>query len=273
MFTKNTGLTLIGVLLLGVFLGLFVGYQGGIVIKTTMKETEQNSKANSEYGAPVKSVTITVQANERELLFDQLRQFAKKNFFAIRITDFRPSSYNIEMWREDINIGGLFWIDDKTLSLSFHNNQFEQYLSQSLPESVFEDLMNDLQTFISEVPSAITTERRHRLIITTNDNWRNEELLAQMKALAEKHSLEYEFSFFDSDPTDNRCLKFEIHGEGFHITTQDCERDTVEDFDIEFYLDYHKSPTATSKETLDTLYDELKSLLSNIDNATINEEP
>jgi hypothetical protein len=272
MFTKNTGLTLIGVLLLGVFLGLFFGYEGGILIKTTMKEMEQNSKANSEYGAPVKSITIAVQANERELLFDQLRRFAKKNFFAIRIVGF-PSSYNVEMWREDINIGGLFWIDDKTLSLSFHNNQFEQHLSQPLPESVFEDLMNDLQTFISEVPSAITTERRHRLIITTNDNWRNEELLAQMKALAEKHSLEYEFSFFDSDPTDNRCLKVQIHGEGFHITTQDCERDTIEDFDIEFFLDYHDGPTATSKETLDSLFNELKSLLGNIDNATVNEEP
>jgi len=273
MRTIRTRLVMIGILLLGVFLGLFFGYEGGILIKTSMKKMEQNSKANSEYGAPVKSITIAVQANERELLFDQLRKFAKKNFFAIRITDFRPSSYNIEMWREDINIGGLFWIDSKTLSLSFHNNQFEQHLSQPLPESVFEDLMNNLQTFISVVPSAITTERRHRLIITTTDNWRNEELLAQMKVLAEEYSLEYEFSFYDSDPSDNRCLDVEIHGEGFHITTTDCERDTIEDFDIEFYLDYHKSPTATSKETLDTLFDELKSLLSNMDNATVNEEP
>jgi hypothetical protein len=273
MLTKNTGLTMMGVLLLGVILGLFFGYGGGILIQTTMKEMEQNSRADSEYGAPVKSITIAVQANERELLFDQLRKFAKKNFFAIRITDFRPSSYNVELWREDINIGGLFWIDDKTLSLHFHNNQFEQHLSQPLPESVFEDLMNDLQTFISVVPSAVTTERRHRLIITTTNNWRNEELLEQMKALAEKHSLEYEFSFSDSDPSDNRCLDVEIHGEGFHITTTDCERDTVEDFDIEFFLDYHNGPTATSEETLDTLFDELKSLLGSIDNATVNEEP
>lgn len=262
-----------GALLLGVILGLFFGYEGGILIKTTMKEMQQNSSADSEYGAPVKSITIAVQADERELLFDQLRRFAKKNFFAIRITDFRPSSYNVEMWREDINIGGLFWIDDKTLSLHFHNNQFEQHLSQPLPESVFVDLMNDLQTFISEVPSAMTTERRHRLIVTTTDNWRNEELLAQMKVLAEKHSLEYEFSFSDSDPSDNRCLDVEIHGEGFHITTTDCERDTIEDFDIEFFLDYHEGPTATSENTLDTLFEELKSLLGNIDTATVNEEP
>jgi len=274
MLTKSTRLTMIGFLLLGIVLGLFVGYEGGIVVKTSVKEMLQNSKESAEKGLPIKSVTITIQAGQEELLFEQFRKFAQKNFFAIRITSFKPSSYDIEMWREDINIGGLFWIDTKTLSLSFHNNHFEQPVSQPISESVFDDLMNDLQTFISEVPSAITTERRHRLIITTTDNWRNEELLAQMKALAEKHSLKYEFSFYDSDPSDNRCLDVEIHGEGFHITTSDCERDTIEDFNIDFYLDYHKTPTATSEETLDKLFDELKSLLGNIDNATVvNEQP
>lgn len=273
MLTIRTRLVMIGFLLLGVLLGLFVGYEGGIVIKTAGKEVVQNSTTNSENGGPVKSVTVNIQAGQRELLFDQLRRFAKKNFFAIRITNFPPSNYHYEMWREDIEISGSFENDDGILSVYVNHNQFEQPLPQPVSESVFEELMNDLQSFISEIPSAITTEKRHRLIITTTDNWRNEELLAQMKALAEKHSLEYEFSFYDSDPSDNRCLDVEIHGEGFHITTSDCERDTVEDFNIDFYLEYHKGPTATSEETLDTLFDELKSLLGNVDNVTVNEEP
>src|SRR5687768_16974751 len=100
MLAKRTKLIMVGFLLLGVLLGLFFGYKGGIFIKTSVKEMLQNSKENSENGAPVKSVTITVQEDQRELLFDQLRQFAKKNFFAFRITDFKPSSYNVEMWRE-----------------------------------------------------------------------------------------------------------------------------------------------------------------------------
>jgi hypothetical protein len=273
MLTQSTKLTMIGFLLLGVLLGLFVGYEGGSVIKTAVKEMVQNSTDNSENGAPVKSVTVSIQSGQREFLFDQLRRFAEKNFFAIRITHLMASSYTIEMWREDIEIFGSFENDDGILSISFHHNQFEQPVPQPVSESVFSDLMNDLQSFISEVPSAITTERRHRLIITTTNNWRNEELLAQMKALAEKHSLKYEFSFYDSDPTDNRCLDVEIHGDGFHITTSDGERDTIEDFNIDFYLDYHKGPTATSEETLDTLFVELKSLLGNVDNASVNEQP
>jgi hypothetical protein len=129
--------------------------------------------------------------------------------------------------------------------------------------------MNNFQSFVSEVPSAITTERRHRLIVTTNKDWRNKELLAPMKALAEKHSLEYEYSFYDSD----QCLNVEIHGEGFHITAKDCERDTIEDINIDFYLDYHKSPTAQSQEKLDILLDELRELFGDSENAIVNEEP
>src|SRR5262245_29409902 len=145
MLTKSTRLTIIGFLLLGILLGLFFGYEGGIVIKTKVKEMAQNSTVNSENGAPVKSFTTTIQASQRELLFDQLHRFAKKNFFAIRITSY-PSSYDIEMWREDIEIFGSFENDDKILSISLNHNQFEQPVS----ESVFDDLMNDLQIFIGE---------------------------------------------------------------------------------------------------------------------------
>jgi hypothetical protein len=91
-----------------------------------------------------------------------------------------------------------------------------------------------------------------------------------MKALAEKHSLQYEFSFH---PSDDRCLDVEIYGEDFRITVSDCERDTIKDFDIEFFLDYHGNPTAKSEETLDELFNELKSAFGNIDNATVKEQP
>ncbi len=270
MLTIRTRLMMIGFLLLGVLSGLFFGYEGGIVIKTSVKEMLQNSKENSENGVPVKSVTITVQADQRELLFDQLRQFAKKDFFAIRITSL-DAFYDVEMWRDDVEVNGSFYPDSGKLDLGLLRNQFEQQPPQPISVAVFDKVITDLESFISEVPSAIITEKRHRLIIKTTDNWRNEELLAQMKALAEKHSLKYEFSF---DPSDHRCLNVAIHEEGFHITTEDCERDTIQDFNIDFYLDYHKTPTATSEETLDKLFEELKSLFGNIDNATVvNEQP
>jgi len=270
--TKRSNLTMVGMLLFVFLLCSVFGYAGGIALKTTIKEMLQNAKQNSEDGTPVKSVTITVQPNEQDLLFDQLHHFAQKNFFAIRITRRLPpsSSYTIDMWREDIHIGGSYYPDSGELGLAFLRNHFEQRPLEPIPLTVFDDVINDLQSFISQVPSAITTEKRRSLIITTDKNWRNEDLLTQMKALAEKHSLKYEFSFSSSD---YRCIEAAIYGEGFHITTHDCERDTIEDFNIDFYLDYHKDPTATSEETLNTLFDELKSGLDNTDNVTVGEQP
>jgi hypothetical protein len=174
------------------------------------------------------------------------------------------------MWREDVQIGGSFYPDSGELGLGLLRNPFEQRPPQPISMEVFDDLAGDLQSFISEVPSSIITERRYQLIITTTRDWQNEELLAQMKALAEKHSLQYEFSFH---PSDDRCLDVEIYGEDFRITVSDCERDTIKDFDIEFFLDYHGNPTAKSEETLDELFNELKSAFGNIDNATVKEQP
>jgi hypothetical protein len=273
MPAKRTTLMMIGFPLLCILLGLFAGYEGGIVIKTAAKEMAQNSRENSEYGTSIKSVRVTIQADQQELLFDQLRQFAKKEFFAIRITTTSfDSSYHVEMWREDVQIGGSFYPDSGELGLGLLRNSFEQRPPQPISVAVLEDLANDLQSFISEVPSAIITEMRHRLIITTTDKWRTEELLAQMKALAEKHSLKYESSFDDSSLF-YTCLDLAIRGEGFHITTHDCDRDTIKDFNIDFYLDYHKTPTAKSEETLDELFNELKSVFGNIDNAVVKEQP
>src|SRR5436190_1421942 len=83
--------------------------------------------------------------------------------------------------------GGSFYTDSGKLDLGLLRNNFEQRPPQPISVAVFDEVKTDLESFISEVPSAITTERRYRLIITTTDNWRTEELLAQMKALAEKH--------------------------------------------------------------------------------------
>jgi hypothetical protein len=271
MVTMRTRFIFIGFLLLGVFSGFFFGYIGGIAIKTAGKWMLQNARENAEYGSPVTSVDVTIQTDEQGLLLGQLGDFAQKNLFAFRITRSLPpsSSYEIEMWREDIHIGGSYYPDSGKLGLGFLHNNFEQRPPQPIPLAVFDDAKNDLEAFISEIPSAIITEKQPGLIITTDKSWRNEQLLAQTKAVAEKYSLKYEFSFYASD----RCLKVEILGEGFHVTADDCELDTIKDIDIEFFLDYHRSPSAKSKETLEKLFNELKSAFSNIENVTATEKP
>jgi len=271
MLIKRSTLIALGFVLLCVLLGSVFGYVGGIATKTIVKEMLQNSKKSAEEGTPKKSVTITIQAGQQELLFDQLHKYAQKNGLAIVIAK-DETFYDVEMWREDIRIYGSFKADSGILSLYFNYNHFEQTTSQTISVAVFDDLIDDLEVYTYNIPNAIITERQHRLIITTDKNWQDEELFTQMNGLAEKHSLKYNLSFYGSNPSDKSCFLVELRGEGFHITS-DCHYNSLDKINIDFYLDYYKDSPATSQETVDGLFNELKSLLGNIQNMTVTEQP
>jgi hypothetical protein len=170
------------------------------------------------------------------------------------------------MSRKDVLVWGDNVFSPREYDISFYDKDPTTPVS----EEVIDSLMNDLKRFINEVPNVMMTQQRYRLTITTDKNWRDEELFSQMKVLAEKHSLEYKLLFYGSDPSDRTCFRVEIQGEGFHIIS-DCPFNTLEKINIDFYLDYYKNPTVTSQETLDELFNELKSLLGEIPNVTITE--
>lgn len=85
--------------------------------------------------------------------------------------------------------------------------------------------------------------------------------------LADEHSLEFQLSL----SSDKTLFHAEIHGEGFHITS-DPVVGSPREISTVFFIDYHEAPTSTSLETVDELSNELKSLLSEIPNVTITEE-
>lgn len=99
-----------------------------------------------------RSVDITIDTSEREEFFDQLRKFAAKHNFNILI-DTRspgPEYFLIDMTREDIEI-----IGSNDFALGEYNVFFYHAdLLHPAPASVFDDLVSDPQSFISEVPSA-----------------------------------------------------------------------------------------------------------------------
>ncbi len=159
-------------------------------------------------------------------------------------------------------------IAPREIDVGFYNAPNSSTLT---PQETVDELMDDIKRFVNQIPSVMITERRHRLIITMDKNWRDEELFSRMKTLHEKHSLEYQLSFYGSDPSDRTCFLVEIQGEGFHIIS-DCHLNTLEKINIDFYLDYYRTPTIPSQETLDELFVELKNLLSEIPNVTIIEE-
>jgi hypothetical protein len=110
------------------------------------------------------------------------------------------------------------------------------------------------------------TEQRKSLRITMDESQR-EELFAQMRKLADEHSLEVRVSL----SSDKSVFHVEIHGEGFHITS-DPVVGSPREILINFFIDYKKVPTPTSLEAVDELFNELKSLLGEIPNVTITEE-
>ena len=220
---------------------------------------------------PVESFTIITELNQREEFFTQMRTFADKHAlkFALVVHSPDKASFAIQIDGDGFFITAVgTTISPREIDIGFYNAPYSPTLT---PQETVDGLMDDIKHFVNEIPNVMITERQHRLIITTDKNWRDEELFSRMKTLAEKHSLKYELSFYGSDPSDTTCFLVEIQGEGFHIIS-DCPSNTLEKINIDFYLDYYKNPTVTSQETLDELFDELKSLHGEIPNVTITEE-
>jgi len=137
-----------------------------------------------------------------------------------------------------------------------------------IPQQTVDELTNDLKRFVMEIPNVAIAERIKSLIITIDEN-RDQEVLNQLQKFAEKHSLEFKLSLssgkapFDFDPI--------IYGYGFHIRGVRGAQDVY----MTFYTDINNktpNPTPIPQETLDELFNDLKSLLGELPNVTITED-
>ena len=110
----------------------------------------EKANDNSSGQLPKRKVDITIDTTQRQVFFDQLRKFAEKYDFAIRI-DVQPSGpedFLIYMTREDIIISGANIFAPGEYKLGVYDADRQH----PMPESVFDDLVNDLKTFVSVVP-------------------------------------------------------------------------------------------------------------------------
>ena len=97
-----------------------------------------------------KSVVITIDLNHRQEFFDQLREFAETNGFSILIDTLSSSDeeFQIYMRREDIIISGASAFDPAEYHMGFSDITTQP----PAPESVFDDLVRELEQYVSEVP-------------------------------------------------------------------------------------------------------------------------
>ena len=97
-----------------------------------------------------RSVVITIDLNRREEYFDQLRKFAKANGFSILIDTLSSSDeeFQIYMKREEIIISGASAFEPGEYHFGFSDitNQ------PPAPDSVFDELVSELERYVSEVP-------------------------------------------------------------------------------------------------------------------------
>ncbi len=213
---------------------------------------------------PQRTLAATIVLDQQSRFFEQLTIFADAYDFKIHIgpTTSAGDTFNINMSRKDVMVIANNVIDTQIFDIHFYDKD------PTTPgrEELIDTLVKDLKRYISEIPNAIMTEQRKSLRITLEESQR-EELFAQMRKLADEHSLDFTVSF----SSDKTLFHVEIQGEGFHITSDPVVGSPREISTI-FFIDYHESPTSASLETVDTLSDELKSLLGEIPNATIAEE-
>ena len=145
MLAKRTKLTPIICLVLGLFLGFLAG-------KMTIAE---KTKDTSEGEAPIRIVEITIDESQQEELFTQMRKFADKWRYAIRIAPIvqYEDDFIIQMWREDIKLFGTYPSDPGELKIGFY------YTNPAIPvpEMFFDTEIRDLQVFINDIPGAILT--------------------------------------------------------------------------------------------------------------------
>jgi hypothetical protein len=171
----------------------------------------------------------------------------------------------VELLRRDIKILAVDIPEtSKMIAIDFYDQSFAKTVSEETINNI-DDLATDLKTSISEIPNVMMTEVRKSLRITLDESQR-EELFAQMRNLADEHSLEFQLSL----SSDKTVFHAEINGEGFHITS-DPVVGSPREISTVFFIDYHKAPTPTSLEAVDELFNELKSRLSEIPNVTITE--
>lgn len=93
-------------------------------------------------------VTITIDLNRQQEFFDQLNKFAEANGFSIVIDTLSSSDeeFQIYMKREDVIISGVSLASEYQIAFSDVIDQ------PPAPDSVFDDLVSQLEQYVSEVP-------------------------------------------------------------------------------------------------------------------------
>ncbi|MCW5714638.1 MAG: hypothetical protein KIT43_09020 [Bauldia sp.] len=106
--------------------------------------------------APLRNVTIELEAGTRDQFLVALEVFAERNAFAIRVTRLAADVpwYTIQLWRMDIfGVGRNPFLVD-VFEIGFFRNHEPATVQNA------DALIDDLEDALAEVPGAVITEIR-----------------------------------------------------------------------------------------------------------------
>ena len=138
-------------LLLGLLIGVVIGLS---INSIRMKEALEVSTADPAF-TPGRVVDITIDQSQQEELFAQLQKFAEKWHYAIRIAPVFEGSddFHVGLWRTDMKVIGAYLSSSGQLQLAFTDTES----TRPTPAEYFEKEIQDLKSFIDEIPNATFT--------------------------------------------------------------------------------------------------------------------
>ena len=151
MLTNRTRIIMGVSLVLTFLLGMLVGM--GINPNSLQVDNSGTQHAR-------RTLRVTIEKNQWNDLFDQFRSFADQWGYAIRIAPLDPNgnSFNVELWRADMRLTAFMdtGFDNGKVQIHFYDTD----RTRPVPEQYYDEEVNDLISFISEIPNVSVTQEK-----------------------------------------------------------------------------------------------------------------
>ena len=145
MLARRMKLVTIGCMLFGIL--------GGIGMNAAAGEDRREPQF------PIRAVVVTINKSQYEQFFAQLREFADKRGFAIRVAAVRSDGehFNIQMWSEYYKIFATNPFDSGTFDVAIYKTS--EHSTLGIPATYLDTLIGDLKSYISKIPKATFSEQ------------------------------------------------------------------------------------------------------------------
>jgi hypothetical protein len=141
----------------GLAISLFLGISlCALACLSTFVLAEKFEESTSQ--PPIKSLYVTIDASQRQELFEQMRRFADKHAFEYNLTDYggQGKYFLVEIRGDNIKILANETSRDLT---SFEISFFAPSPNDPIPnEKILDELVIDLKSFINEIPNVTISE-------------------------------------------------------------------------------------------------------------------